>query len=331
MRITTFAPILCLAGILAVIAVPARADDAAKAAPADLLVPSLKATTADGAWTELHAATHTEPPKPAGWTATPPSKEEEIKYYLPYVHAMTGKFKDFYTRFPTNTNALGARLMEFQMLMMPLDWGITNEAVRFQKAGDELLSNPGLTTEQHYQVLWILGNKLADNAEIPYLRQIVSGDAPDEMKHAAHARLNTLDPPVGKPVNVQFTAVDGRKVSLAALKGKVVLLDFWATWCPPCVREVPNVKAAYDELHPKGFEIVGISLDEDKDKLLSFTSDHQMAWPQYFDGLHWQNKYAQEFGIESVPSMWLIDKKGILRDMDAREDLSGEVKKLLAE
>jgi thiol-disulfide isomerase/thioredoxin len=175
-----------------------------------------------------------------------------------------------------------------------------------------------------------LGNKLGGDNARPYLQQIIKSDAPDDLKTAAQGQLRKLDT-FGKPVDLQFTAVDGRKVNLAALKGKVVLLDFWATWCPPCVGEVPHVKEAYDDLHDKGFEIVGISLDEDKDKLLRFTADHKMEWPQYFDGLHWQNKYAQQFGIDSIPAMWLVDKKGVVRTMDAREDLSGEVKKLLAE
>jgi hypothetical protein len=56
-----------------------------------------------------------------------------------------------------------------------------------------------------------------------------------------------------------------------------------------------------------------------------------MDWPQFFDGLYWQNKYARQFGIESIPAMWLIDKKGLLRDIDARQDLAGKVQKLLAE
>jgi thiol-disulfide isomerase/thioredoxin len=136
---------------------------------------------------------------------------------------------------------------------------------------------------------------------------------------------------VGKPVDLAFTATDGRKVDLAQMKGKVVLIDFWATWCGPCVSEIPNVVAAYERLHPKGFEIVGISFDQEADALKAFTRKHKMAWPQFFDGEGWKNRFGTEFGIRSIPAMWLVDKKGNLRDLDGRSDLAGKVEKLLAE
>jgi thiol-disulfide isomerase/thioredoxin len=132
-------------------------------------------------------------------------------------------------------------------------------------------------------------------------------------------------------VDIQFTAVDGRPVNVKDMKGKVILIDFWATWCGPCVGELPHVKEAYEKLHDKGFEIVGLSFDQDKSALEGFVKEKGMAWPQYFDGEGWGNKFGKQYGIESIPAMWLIDKKGNLRDMNARGDLQAKAEKLLAE
>jgi alkyl hydroperoxide reductase subunit AhpC len=97
------------------------------------------------------------------------------------------------------------------------------------------------------------------------------------------------------------------------------------------VAELPKVLAAYERLNPKGFEILGISFDSDKQKLLSFVKDKKMTWPQYFDGKQWENELGKQFGIQSIPAMWLVDKKGILRDLNGRDDLASKVEKLLAE
>jgi thiol-disulfide isomerase/thioredoxin len=134
-----------------------------------------------------------------------------------------------------------------------------------------------------------------------------------------------------KPLDLQFKGVDGTTVDLKSLHGKVVLLDFWATWCGPCVVETPNVVATYKKLHDKGFEIIGISLDNNKDKLITFTKQHEMTWPQYFDGKTWNNEVSTRFRVSAIPAMWLLDKKGYVRDTNARGDLAANVEKLLAE
>jgi thiol-disulfide isomerase/thioredoxin len=132
-----------------------------------------------------------------------------------------------------------------------------------------------------------------------------------------------------KPLDLKYTAIDGKTVDLSKMRGKVVLVDFWATWCPPCRGEVPNVVAAYKKYHDQGFEIVGVSLDQDKDALLAFTKDNGMVWPQFFDGQGWDNAISKSFGIDSIPAMWLVGKDGKVITTNAREDLAGQVESAL--
>ncbi len=139
-------------------------------------------------------------------------------------------------------------------------------------------------------------------------------------------------PGVGDTMEIAFTATDGSEVDLAKMKDKVVLVDFWATWCGPCVAELPNVLSAYEKYHEKGFEIIGISLDQDKTALDGFVTQRKMAWPQYFDGKGWENDLSQKFGIRSIPATFLIGKDGKVTATDLRgEQLEREIAKLLGE
>lgn len=167
------------------------------------------------------------------------------------------------------------------------------------------------------------------------------------LRAKATERLNFLSV-TSKPLEMAFTSADGRPVDLAQLRGKVVLIDFWATWCGPCIAELPNVKKVYADYHDKGFEIVGIALEnarllpndtpeqtaakmEAAKKILTdFTAKNDMPWPQYFDGKYWKNDISTKYAINGIPAMFLLDQSGKVVSTNARgEVLEREVKRLL--
>jgi thiol-disulfide isomerase/thioredoxin len=120
--------------------------------------------------------------------------------------------------------------------------------------------------------------------------------------------------------------VSGNSLSVAKYKGKVVLIDFWATWCGPCVAELPNVIKTYEKHHDQGFEIIGISLDVDKEKLMAFTKEKNMSWQQFFDGKRWENKLVGKYGIQGIPATFLLDGQGKIIGRDLRgKDLEDAV------
>ncbi|MGD0744759.1 MAG: TlpA disulfide reductase family protein [Verrucomicrobiota bacterium] len=108
----------------------------------------------------------------------------------------------------------------------------------------------------------------------------------------------------------QARTLDGKTVNFPDdYKGKVVLLDFWATWCPPCRAELPKVVAAYNKYHDKGFEIVSVSLDQPRQgpALLQFVKDNNMTWPQIYDGRYWKAAIAVQYGVHAIPCPVLVD------------------------
>jgi len=125
-------------------------------------------------------------------------------------------------------------------------------------------------------------------------------------------KLFTAPPPL------EAKDLEGKDLTWDRFKGKLVLLDFWATWCGPCVGEFPNVLRVYRKYHDRGFEVVGISLDKEREALDKFLKEKGAPWPQNFDGQGWQNAVAKKWGVQSIPATYLISPDGKIIRMNLR-------------
>lgn len=124
---------------------------------------------------------------------------------------------------------------------------------------------------------------------------------------------------IGKPFeDFKVKDLEGKELTLSSYKGKVVLIDFWATWCGPCMSEMPNVIKTYAKYNKAGFDIIGISLDQDEAKLKKVLKQQKMTWRQFFDGKGWGNALAKKYGIQSIPATYLIGPDGKIIGVNLR-------------
>ncbi len=141
-------------------------------------------------------------------------------------------------------------------------------------------------------------NEIAESKYVTLLRERV-----EVLKNCA----------IGKPfIDITMNDTAGNPVSLSSLKGKYILLDFWASWCGPCRAENPNVVAAYKEFKDKGFDVYGVSLDNDKEKWIEGINKDGLTWINVSDLKGWQCAARDDYGFNSIPHSVLIDKDGII-------------------
>lgn len=129
---------------------------------------------------------------------------------------------------------------------------------------------------------------------------------------------------------IKLKDTNGEFISLSSYKGKVVLLDFWASWCIPCRRNNPSLVALYEKFKGEGFEILGVSIDENNDAWKKAIEKDGLSWKQVVDNKGWNAKSTDDYIIDAIPASFLIDQEGVIRgvNLEGRE-LDATIKKLL--
>jgi peroxiredoxin len=151
-----------------------------------------------------------------------------------------------------------------------------------------------------------------------------------KMQEEEAKRLSNLVPVNGPAPEISQQTPEGGTFSLSQLRGKVVLIDFWASWCRPCRIENPNVKKVYAKYASKGFEILGVSLDRDHAAWVKAIKDDGLPWKHVSDLGFWNNAAAQQYGVQSIPYTVLVDREGNIIEKGLRaHDLDAKLAEIL--
>ena len=189
-------------------------------------------------------------------------------------------------------------------------------AVRVRVAGKQA------KTKLHFRMEEAEWRVFAISAQLPDGEKTINF----EMASAAPAeRVDPLQALVGKPMPLTGLMPGGKPFDIAQLKGKVVLVDFWATWCGPCKAEMPNIAANYEKYHDKGFEVVAVSVDKNMDALGEFITKQQTPWIVLADR-HPKNRQsmASQYGISGIPALALVGPDGKVVEVHCRGERLGK-------
>ncbi|MFW6133235.1 MAG: TlpA family protein disulfide reductase [Planctomycetota bacterium] len=173
--------------------------------------------------------------------------------------------------------------------------------------------------------------RLDDDKLLKHYADLLEQDYADQPGVQGLLRRLGRSPYVGKTFEAELPKLGGGTLTLPDdMKGKVVVIDFWATWCGPCIRAMPHMKEVYEKYHPRGVEFIGLSLDESREKLTGWLEENDIPWTITFTGDGWEDPTANKYGVSGIPSVWVIGKDGKVVSDSARGELSETLDKALS-
>ncbi len=184
--------------------------------------------------------------------------------------------------------------------------------------------------EEIYQMLHTLALRSSPEKAADLAGEIITGSKSTKLVQSARAMLGRASR-IGKPLRLKFKDLEGREIDSEKLKGNVIIVHFWATWAASSIRNLDRLRELELKYIGKGLKILGISVDREKKSLAGFVEYKNVGWPQFFDDENKENRIASTLGVTTIPALWLIDKKGIVRDTNASSNLERAVNELLAE
>jgi tetratricopeptide (TPR) repeat protein len=220
-------------------------------------------------------------------------------------------------------NALGV------VLYLQNDNKLLDEATTVLKRSIELSGGKVVKAYHHLGIVLIKAGKTDEGIAALKSYLEASPDAYD----AGQIRLIIANPKMaGENIALPFkvTSSEGEELSLEKFKGKVVLLDFWASWCGPCREDMPHVRSIWKKYSGDQFIIIGVNLDSNRKAFEDYAKQEEITWPQYYDGRRWGNQLAQLYKVDAIPRTVLIDQDGIVRAVGLRGgSLSNKIGELL--